>query len=110
MSWTDQLASGISEALVREQPVRVAVHSQDQANLGKRSVGRMAPSEEAASKLTFVVIPDDEQGQYPVGAILLPEGAPYTVEELMGQQGRSACPRCQKPNMGQVPCPHCGGH
>lgn len=72
MSSTAELASGVRQALEREGTVRIAVHSETQVELGKIAAGRMASSPEAAANLTFEIIPIDEQGQYPVGAILAP--------------------------------------
>ena len=70
MNWMTQLADGVKNALSRNVPCKVAVHSQAQAELGQRAAQRLAG--ERADILTFVVIPDGECEQYPVGAILVP--------------------------------------
>jgi hypothetical protein len=72
MGWIDQLSNGVGQALEREGTVRIAVHSDAQAELGKSAAERMASSSEAASNLNFEIIPRRDQGQYPVGAILVP--------------------------------------
>lgn len=72
-SWTMDLANGVKDAVKRCMPVKVAVHSEAQAELGKRAAERLAPQFGAdAELLTFVLIPDNEREQYPVGAILVP--------------------------------------
>lgn len=72
MSWLERLANGIKQALEREDTVRIAVHSDAQAELGRSAAERMAASSEAAANLNFEIIPDHERDRYPVGAILVP--------------------------------------
>ena len=71
-SWTEQLADGVKDALRRGQEVRVAVHSEAQVELGKRTAGRLAGQLGGdANKITFELIPLHEHDIYPIGAILV---------------------------------------
>ncbi len=64
------LSAGVKNALGRGEPTKVAVHSETQVELGQRAAQRMGG--DRAKDLTFVVIPAEEQEQYPVGTILVP--------------------------------------
>lgn len=70
MDWMRSLSAGVREALERGIPCKVAVHSEAQAELGRRAAERMSRC--GAKNLIFRVIPENEQGQYPIGAILVP--------------------------------------
>ncbi|OGN03670.1 MAG: hypothetical protein A2655_03920 [Candidatus Yanofskybacteria bacterium RIFCSPHIGHO2_01_FULL_43_42] len=64
------LAAGVKNALESGRPTKIAVHSETQVELGQRAAQRMGG--DRATSLTFVVIPEEEQEQFPVGAILVP--------------------------------------
>jgi hypothetical protein len=64
------LAASVKKALECGGPTKIAVHSETQVELGQRAAQRMGG--DRAKDLTFVVIPMEEQEQYPVGAILVP--------------------------------------
>lgn len=71
MSFTEQLANGVRNALSRKTACRIAVHSDAQAELGKKAAQRLSASIGGNSDdLTFEVISADEQEQYPIGCIL----------------------------------------
>jgi len=73
VSWTEDLAQGVRGALQRGSAVRIAVHSEAQAELGRRSAKRLVSQVGGdAQDLTFEVIPEAEQEQYPIGAVLVP--------------------------------------
>lgn len=70
MSWTDDLANGVRQALQRKQACKVLVHSDAQAELGKSAAARMAPQFDSnADLITFEVITEREREIYPVGSI-----------------------------------------
>lgn len=70
MNWMQSLSEGIREALARNIPCEVAVHSEAQAELGLKAAERMKEYEDTR-KLAFRVIPEGEREQYPIGAILV---------------------------------------
>ena len=65
------LAVAVKNALERGEPTKVAVHSETQVELGQRAAQRLG-GDRAKGMMTFVVIPENEQELYPVGAILVP--------------------------------------
>ena len=72
MSWTDELARSVREVLQLGSEARVAVHSEAQAELGRRAAERLAKQVGGnPHDLTFEVIPEDHQGQYPIGVVLV---------------------------------------
>ena len=71
-NWSEQLADGVEDALRRGQEVRVAVHSEAQVDLGRRTAKRLAGTIGGdAYKITFELIPQHEHDIYPIGAILI---------------------------------------
>jgi hypothetical protein len=64
MSWTDELIAGIKDAVRRDGRQRIAVHTEAQAELGRRAAGRMAQNPD---DLTFEICPP----AIPVGSLLV---------------------------------------
>lgn len=72
MSWTEDLANSVKDALQRKTPCRIAVHTQAQLELGQRSAQRLAPQYGAyAGDVEFELIPEDMQDTYAVGMIIV---------------------------------------
>ncbi len=72
MPWTDDLRRGIEEALQKKFNCRIAVHTKAQEELGRRAAHRLAPQYGAyAGDVEFEQIPEDMQGTYPVGTVLI---------------------------------------
>ena len=69
MDWTVGLQAGIRDAIGRNGKVRIAVHTEDQAALGKMVAWRLNP--DRADNLSFEVIPPNEQDLYPIGIVLV---------------------------------------
>ena len=67
-SWPTTLSSGIEKALKRGEPCKVVVHSETQAELGKRTVKRMVS--QIGGNQSHVAFEVSER--YPVGTVLVP--------------------------------------
>lgn len=73
MSWTEDVAAGVREALTRGGPQRVAVHTEAQAELARIAARRMKPGialppfKGTVENLTFEISPD----YVPLGSILV---------------------------------------
>jgi len=70
MGFRDQIDDVIMQALNREGITRIAVHSDAQAELGERAAQRVGGLG-ATVRVSFEIIPEDQQDQYPVGTILV---------------------------------------
>ena len=70
MSWTDTLLTSIERAIKADGKTRIAVHSEAQADLGRRAVSRMMPAK--LEDITFQILSERKKAIYPVGAILVP--------------------------------------
>jgi len=72
-NWHVALVYGVKDALGRCKPCRVVVHTDAQAELGRRAAHRLCLYTQGQDEkhLTFEVIPEQEQDIYPVGAILV---------------------------------------
>lgn len=71
MSWINDLSSSVLEALKRGGPQKIAVHTEDQAELGRIAAHRLnnkVPYFATAEALTFEVVGED----IPVGTLLDP--------------------------------------
>ena len=69
-NWTQQLNNGVRTALLSGVRCRVVVHSEAQAELGKRAVDRLRLIIGGdASKLSFALIPESAQDMFSVGNI-----------------------------------------
>ena len=67
ISWVNELAYGIKQAIQSDLPCRVAVHSQAQMELGQRAVERM----DGNPDVTFELIPEAERHNHLIGDLLL---------------------------------------
>ena len=71
MSWTNDLANAVEEACLNKRSCRIAVHTRNQAEMGRKAAQRLAPKYGAyPGDIQFELIPRDQQEIYLIGMVL----------------------------------------